>query len=138
MKQIITKIMSVFMAIVVLVSTMSFTVDMHFCGDQLVDTGIFSPAESCGMDMKNSASDSCSVSKKDCCSDEHFIVDGQDELRFNTFDYSIIDHQLFVATFITSYINLFEGLEKEFIPFKEYSPPNLVSDIRIIHQVFRI
>ncbi len=37
MKQFIHKSMAVFMAAVVLMTTMSFTVDMHYCGDSLVD-----------------------------------------------------------------------------------------------------
>ena len=41
MKQLLNKILSLSMAFVVLFSTMSLTVDMHYCGDTLVDTAIF-------------------------------------------------------------------------------------------------
>ncbi|WP_417620071.1 HYC_CC_PP family protein, partial [Oceanihabitans sediminis] len=53
MKQLIHKIVSLSMAIVVLFSTMSFTIDMHFCGDTLMDTAIFQQVKTCGMDMEN-------------------------------------------------------------------------------------
>ena len=36
----LSKIMSVFMAVVVLLSTMSFTLDVHYCGDTIIDTVI--------------------------------------------------------------------------------------------------
>ncbi len=39
------------MAFVVLLSTMSFTMHMHYCGDTLVDTSYFVKAETCGMEM---------------------------------------------------------------------------------------
>lgn len=41
------------MAFVVMFTTMSFTVDMHFCGDSLVDFSLFAKAESCGMEKNN-------------------------------------------------------------------------------------
>ncbi|WP_455429473.1 HYC_CC_PP family protein, partial [Maribacter hydrothermalis] len=37
MKKFYHKILSVIMAFVVLLSTMSFTIDFHYCGDLLVD-----------------------------------------------------------------------------------------------------
>ena len=138
MKQISIKIASIFLALVVFLSTMSFTVDMHFCGDFLVDAALFSKAESCGMEMKTTTSDSCSVSKKDCCSDENLIVVGQNQLHFNNVDYSLLEQQLFVTSFIQSYVNLFQGFPKQIIPYNQYSPPNLEADIQVLHQVFRI
>ena len=52
------------MAIVVLFSTMSFTVDMHYCGDNLVETAIFHKAKGCGMEMENPSTEGCSVTGK--------------------------------------------------------------------------
>ena len=45
MKQFSHKIMALVMAFVVLFSTMSFTVNMHYCGDTLVETAIFHKAK---------------------------------------------------------------------------------------------
>ena len=50
MKRVSQKITSLIMAFVVLVSTMSFTYDLHFCGDILVDVALFAKADSCGME----------------------------------------------------------------------------------------
>ncbi len=49
------------MAIVVLLSTMSFTLDMHYCGDTLVDIAVFKKAETCGMEMQKSISEDSQV-----------------------------------------------------------------------------
>ena len=81
MKKVSHKIVSLLMAFVLLFSTMSFTINMHYCGETLMDSAIFKKAEACGMEMENPLTDSCSISKKNCCSDEIFVVDGQDELQ---------------------------------------------------------
>lgn len=71
MKQFFHKIMASTMALVVLFSTLSFTVGMHYCGDVLVDTSMFHTAETCGMEMEKTVTTSeCSNTKKNCCSDE--------------------------------------------------------------------
>ena len=44
------KIFSLSMALLVLMSTVSVTIEKHFCGDHLVDVAIFSDAEKCGME----------------------------------------------------------------------------------------
>lgn len=72
MKQFFQNITSFTMAFLVLFSTVSFTVDKHFCGEILVDQAVFSEAKSCGMhgDMPASSED-------DCCDEEKVIVEGQ-------------------------------------------------------------
>ena len=70
MKFVFHKIASFLMAFVVLFSTMSFTIDMHYCGDTLVDTAIFQKAKACGMEMQKPSNEGCAVTKKDCCNDE--------------------------------------------------------------------
>ncbi|MDR5591971.1 HYC_CC_PP family protein [Christiangramia sp. SM2212] len=130
MKKAFQHIISLSMAFMVLLSTMSFTVDKHFCGSHLVDKAVFSKAKTCGMQM--SAND-----ESHCCTNEKISVEGQDELKisFDSFDF---DQQLFITTFSFTYLNLFESLPKQSIPFKDYSPPLLVSDIQLEDQVFLI
>lgn len=48
MKQTFRKISSLLTAIVVFLSTMSFTIDMHYCGDILVDSAIFEKVGTAG------------------------------------------------------------------------------------------
>ncbi|HEY9185567.1 MAG TPA: hypothetical protein VIM94_09595 [Salegentibacter sp.] len=120
---------SVLLALMVLFSTLSFTVDKHFCGSFLVDKAIFSEAETCGMEMENSADN--------CCTNEKVVIDGQDELK-HSFESLDFEQQIFIASFSFSYLNLFETLSKEVIPFKDYSPPLLVTDIHLVDQVFLI
>ena len=136
--QVFHKITSVFMAFVVLLSTMSFTIDMHYCGDTLVDTAIFKKAKTCGMEMQKTTSTSeCSITKKDCCKEEQIVVEGQDELKISFESFSL-DQQFFVASFVYSYINLFEGLEENTTTFSEYPPPLIVRSIYKLDETYLI
>ena len=129
--------MSLVMAFVVLLSTMSFTVDMHYCGGALVETAIFQKAKGCGMEMEKPSTDGCSIKVKDCCSDEQLIIDGQDELKI-TFDKLTFDQQVFVASFVYTYINLFEGLEENVTSYRDYVPPLVKREIYKLDETYLI
>tara|TARA_R110000751_G_scaffold69925_1_gene141867 strand:+ start:3897 stop:4310 length:414 start_codon:yes stop_codon:yes gene_type:complete len=137
MKQIFYKISSFLIAIVVLLSTMSYTINSHYCGGILVDSAIFTKVDTCGMEMENRSTEGCSITKKGCCNDEQISFDGQDELQlsFNTLTF---DQQLIVASFVSSYINLFEGLEEIASLYKDYTPPLVVRQIYKIDKTYLI
>lgn len=123
------------MALIVLFSTVSFTIEKHFCGDTLVDVAVFSEPQDCGAKMNNT---NTTVKKKSCCKDETTVLEGQNELLVKAFDDLEFEQHVFLAAFTYTYINLFEGLPQQVIPHKNYSPPNLVIDRQIMDQVFLI
>jgi hypothetical protein len=125
------KIMALVMAFVVLFSTMSFTIDMHYCGDTLVDTAIFHKVKTCGMEMQKPSAEGCAITKKNCCNDKQLVVDGQDELQLQVDTISFEQH-LFIASFVYTYSNLFEGLDKNVSSFEAYEPP------LVIRQIFKL
>ncbi len=125
------------MAFVVLFSTMSFTMNMHYCGDTLVETAIFNKAKGCGMEMEKPSTEGCSITKKNCCNDEQLVIDGQDELKLN-FDKLTFEQQQFVASFIYTYINLFEGLDKNVSSYEEYKPPLVIRQLYKIDETYLI
>lgn len=131
-KQALHKVFSFLLAFLVLFSTLSFTVEKHYCGDVLVDVSLFTEADKCGMETMEM------LQKKSCCKDEVDIVEGQDELKFSSFEDLSFEKQQFISSFILVYVNLFEGLSQQIIPHKDYSPPNLVADIQVLDQVFLI
>lgn len=139
MKQFIHKSMAVFMAAVVLMTTMSFTVDMHYCGEILVDFSLFHQVESCGMEKAQGITncETSTISEKSCCTDKLLIIEGQEDLKVS-FDYLTLEQQVFVASFTFSYISLFEGTESNKIPFIDYAPPFLKQDVQVLHQTFLI
>jgi len=130
--------LSVLMAFVVLLSTMSFTIYRHYCGDILVDTAIFELAKTCGMDTQQSTPIlDYSMKKSDCCSSEHIAFEGQNELNLS-FDMISLDQQLFAASFVYSYIYLFEGIEAKNTSFDDYPPPIIVRQIYKFDEVYLI
>jgi hypothetical protein len=143
MKAFIKNIASVFLAFLVLFSTMSFSISEHYCGNTLVDRAIFKEAKTCGMDsdnyrkQKNNSTSDCSITKKNCCENLVKQIEGQDELKIS-FDKLTLDQQLFIASFVYTYINLFEGLDKKAIPFNDYLPPLIVKDIQVLDEVYII
>ena len=132
MKQFFHKSASLALAFLVLFSTVSFTVDKHFCGEILVDQAVFSEAKTCGMhgDMSTSAED-------ECCDEEKVVVEGQKELKIS-FDDLDLDQQVFLSSFTWSYANLFEGEPQAETPFFHYKPPLLVYDIQLLDETFLI
>ncbi|WP_289038566.1 hypothetical protein [uncultured Zobellia sp.] len=139
MKKVFHKISSVLMAFVVLFTTMSFTVNMHYCGDSLVDFSVFKSAETCGMEKAQPVK-SCenpTMTEKDCCTDQQFVKEGNQDLK-TSFDKLTFDQQTFVATFFYTYINRFEGLDENIVPFKDYSPPFVERDIQTLYETYLI
>ena len=136
MKKGFQKSVSTVLALLVLVSTFSFTVDKHFCGNLLVDQAIFSKASSCGMDMP-SHSGTDLMDQDNCCSNQNISVAGQDELKIS-FQALNLDQQLFLTAFTYSYSNLFEGIPQQVISFKNYTPPLIVKDIPVLNDTFLI
>jgi hypothetical protein len=134
-KQALHKIFSVVLSLLVLLSTLSFSIDKHYCGNTLIDTAIFKKAKTCGMEMDSSQKTSL---KKSCCKDVVEIIKGQNELKLTSVDNLKFHQQLFINSFVYSYFDLFESLPKQVIPHKDYSPPNLVANIQVLDQVFII
>lgn len=137
MKQVINKTLAVFMAFVVLMTTMSFSVEMHFCGDTLVDTSLFNKVDGCGMEMNKSLTEGCSISKKNCCDEEKMFIGGQDELRVSV-DKISQQQQTFLASFIYSYIQLLEGYDENIFSFEEYKPPLVIRQLYKIDESYLI
>jgi hypothetical protein len=131
--------MAGFMALVVLMTTMSFTVDVHYCGDTLVDFSFIQQADTCGMEMSSTMADSetSSLSQKPCCTDKQVVKQGQDDLKI-TFDQLSLEQQFFIASFTYSYLNLFSGIHSQEAPYTDQPPPFIKRDVQVLHQTFLI
>jgi len=138
MKQMIHKISALLMAFVVLMSTMSFTMHMHYCGATLVDTSYFIEAETCGMNMTQPANTStdCAPIKTNCCTDKQITLEGQDELKLSV--ELQLEQQLFVALFLTAYTELFEFSEVTITSHQDYLPPPLVRKLYQLEEEYLI
>ncbi|APZ45212.1 hypothetical protein BW723_02380 [Polaribacter reichenbachii] len=134
MKKIIIKITSIVLALLVLFSTLSFTVAKHYCGDFLVDVSFTGEAEACGMEMSNVSE----AKMKSCCKDEVHKVEGQDELQFQKIDNFSFEKQQFLAAYFLSFKKLLVKNASKNIFYKDFSPPDIPTDYQVLYQVFLI
>ncbi len=128
------------MALLLLFSTMSFAVDMHYCMGKLVDFSLFDNADSCISMLEKTESKAMCPSmnmEMDCCKDVQISQTGQQDLKIS-FDQPTFEHQLFVAANFNAYVQVFEGVDKNIVRFNDYSPPPLIRDIHILDQSFLI
>lgn len=138
MKEFFHKISAIVLATLVLFSTMSFTVDMHYCGDNLVDIAFFKEAKTCGMEqMKPTKECGDKMEEKSCCTDKQIVVEGEDDLK-NTVVNLSFEQQVFLVSFVHSYYNLFESTEAADTPFLERPPPLLDKDYQVLYETFLI
>lgn len=137
MNRFLTKIVSMSLALIVLFATTSFTVSIHYCCDVIVDTSIFSQAESCTLKIPDSRPEICTMNENSCCKDMEIIKRGQDDLQRNDLS---VNFETFELSFPLIYpqVNLFKGLEKNIVPFREYSPPLLYKDFALLYETFLI
>lgn len=133
MKSTFVKISSLSLAFLVLLSTFSFTVDKHYCGDFLVDVSFTGKAKGCGMDV-----DDTSPKMKNCCKDEIQKIEGQDELQQTTVQDFTFQKQQFLVSFVSLYQNLFVEVDEHINFYKDFSPPDIPQDYQSLYQVYII
>lgn len=138
MREVLHKIISIAMALLLLLSTVSWKVEKHYCMGRLMDVALFTDVETCGMDMPMSMTEeNLGKTKNSCCDDEVVFVDGQDQLKI-TFNDLDIKHQSFLIAFAHSYLDLLQDLKEQPVPHEQYPPPILVEDIQLLDEVFLI
>jgi len=133
MKKVLLNTGSVALAFIVLFSTLSFTVEKHYCGSCLIGHGVFSPAKKCKSGIVScSAEKSFHIAKeKDyCCSNKKENIKGQDELIVSSFSFDLVQ-----SNYLTQLTFILPGLIRELplkaIPSLYYKPPLLVADIQV-------
>ena len=133
MKIYLYKIVSFLLALLVLFSTFSFTVEKHYCGEFLMDVSFTGVAYNCGMQMEKTV-----AKKKNCCKDEVHVLEGQDELHqthFEDFDFS---KQQFLISLFISYHDLFIENKSNKIIYKSQYPPDIPKNYQVLYQSFLI
>ena len=125
------------MTFVVFLSTMSFTMNMHYCGDALVETVFFKDAQGCGMKMDIPLDNDCSVSKENCCSDKQIAADGIDDLK-QSLEHLTLKQQQFVALLTYTYYSLFKESTQSNDTFLSYKPPLVYKQIYKVDESYLI
>ncbi|MGZ0014667.1 HYC_CC_PP family protein [Yeosuana sp. AK3] len=138
MKKAFHKIVSFCMALLVFISTLSFSIESHYCDDVLVDSSMFGRVESCGMEIQQDLdSHEHNFERKGCCEDETLSISGQQDLNFPSEKINF-EQQQFIVSFIYTYLNLFEGLQEKKVTFDNYPPPLIVRHIYKLDETYLI
>lgn len=138
MKQVFLKITSLLLAFVIMVATVSWTVEKHYCLGQLVDLAFFQEAESCGIIEKTGQDGSSfKVEEPSCCSNEVISIKGMEDLSHSQRDIKVILPLYFFTPL--NYHNNFLQPYRVFPTHVNYNPlPLIVRDIQLLKQVFLI
>ncbi len=132
MKAVLRQILSSMLALLVLLSTVSWTVDKHICMGKVVDITFFSHADTCGMD-----GDKTTTFEKSCCDDETFTLQGQEDLKISFFDLDL-EQQVFLVAYAYSYLNIFQEIDVTSIIYLGHPPPLLDKDYQVLYETFLI
>lgn len=132
MKTLVSKIASLSLALLVLFSTLSFTVGIHYCGNIMMDKAALAQAEPCEMHQNHPSEE-----KSECCDDEIEIIKGQDELQLSKAEFDL-DIPLEFAIFSFIHFSSLDFFAQETATTEVYDPPQYHRDFQILHQVFLI
>ena len=115
------------MAVVVLVSTMTVTINMHYCHDQLIDLAIYSPAESCcGSEHTGSCDPEEGVKQMHHCVDDSLVLEAMEDLMVSSFTFSCENNHTIDLLFAFALHNITEGYaesHKPAVPEYYFPPP---------------
>ncbi|ANW95570.1 hypothetical protein AXE80_04445 [Wenyingzhuangia fucanilytica] len=136
MKNSFHKYMAVVLAFIVVFSTVSVTLTMHFCGEKISAVTVLQNVKQCCSDVQNSEGIT-QITKKTCCSDVKITKDSQTEIQTQNTTLSL--HQkVFFTSFVTAYLSLFKNQNKQDFTFLDYSPPLVVKPIYKLDEVYLI
>ena len=136
MKGVFKKVTAVFMVTILLLSTTSFSVYKHFCGDNLVAIST-EKVDSCCDSETTLKSNKLNFSEKDCCKNETALKNIQ--LFDATSSIKIAKSQtLFLTSFYYIFIkkSTFVNLTKNY--YKDFPTPKLVINKQVLFQTFLI
>jgi hypothetical protein len=121
----------------VILSSMSFTFNMHLCMGELESVGFMNQAPTCEMQSKSCHGDDSKDSKEDCCENEKLVMQGQDELPKTTTFQQSQPEMVAVLYLLVSYLTSTPELPVK-NTHKDYIPPLLQQDIPVLIQSFLI
>ncbi|MDB4850986.1 hypothetical protein OAH61_01055 [Flavobacteriaceae bacterium] len=137
MKLIIRNISATILSFIVMFSSMSFTIDEHFCGSRLMDVSYFGDADNCGMDEIDMSSNISVFKKNNCCKDQITLLQSS---IFNKEKFINLQHVDAEVLFFkaNSYLGAYKDIAIEIEYYTDFSPPDIAQDFQVLHQVFLI
>lgn len=126
------------MALLVLIASMGFTINKHYCGGELKNVAINKQAELCVMCKAAEEKKACHnpQDKKSCCENEQDNVKISDLTLVKKIDKQFLVDFNFVAVAPVLLENIHIDLLSVSLQLKEYAPPLIAHDIPVEVQSF--
>ena len=133
MNTIVKQISTTLLSFIVLFSSMSFAIDEHYCGNNLMDVSYFGDADNCGSEEVTMNSSSSSVKQNNCCKDETTLLESS---IFNKEKFINLQHVDAEVLFFkaNSYLGTYKDIAIEIEYYTDFSPPDIAQDIQVLHQ----
>jgi hypothetical protein len=136
-----TRFLNIILAVLIFISSTGFTVNSHFCQNQLKDVCLFFKADDCYKKFNaQKTKKSCHLEKKscenNCCNNtsEYYKLDQDQQLI--SFDFKAFNTPQIIAT-LWIVLNLELPIETtKSIHYLNYKPPLIVSDLPVDLQTF--
>ncbi|UMB60581.1 hypothetical protein MHL31_16075 [Lutibacter sp. A80] len=137
MNKVFRKISAVIMVAILLLSTTSFSVYKHFCGDNLVTISTEEIDSCCTSEEDPLKTNNLNFSEKNCCKNETSSSDIQ--IFDTTNPVKISKNQvLFLTSFYYNFIEKPTYLNTANKYYKDFSPQKLVANKQVLFQTFLI
>ena len=138
MKTIIHKLSALGLALLVLFSTFSFTVDFHYCGDHLMDVAFMEPTEACSMNSDMPVpTDDCMIGGT-CCSDLALVQDAPEVINLGGPDLQFLQSVEMLVVFYQIPQLVLDEQESAHDRIQRYKPPGRAADLQLLFQTFLI
>ncbi len=141
-----SNIISLLMAMLILLSSTGYSIDLHYCQGVLKHVSALGKAKSCHSQIQEnhcakSQKKSChlpakQVKKKNCCANKTLKVKSHDEAKIQTVGVEFPDIQ-FLTAFVQVFFFVKIDLSQFVVPHVNYTPPPLLNrDISVLIQSF--
>jgi hypothetical protein len=134
--KVLRPISSIFLAILVLVSSTSFMVGFHFCMGEVENVALFSKAASC---QKESSLPACHRhTEAPCCADQTFYHSG-DDIKSSVGQTQVVAlGQIDIEQPLVVISEIIPLAPTSRLPYFNYDPPLRSWDLTVEHHVFLI
>jgi len=135
----VRRLLSLSLALVLLLGSVSLTINRHFCMGELQSVALFAAAEACHQEATPNCPLHADESQKDCCDNDHELITSDD------------DRQVVDAPALPVWAAIPPSLTPPAVPpvpshlrsrqnkrFQDYRPPPIIVDAPRQYQVFRL
>jgi hypothetical protein len=131
----IRSISVVVLAVLVLVSSTSFMIGMHFCMGEVQNVAFFTKADGC--EKEQNLPPCHRHQKAPCCADETIIHDG-DDFKASIAYFHIVAAPMEIEQPLVLISEVIPSVPLSRIKYYNYDPPLRSCDLTVEHQVFLI